>query len=81
MPKCRFCGETLRKGTGKMFVHTDGRISYFCSMKCEKNTLKLKRNPSHTAWTKTCRDLKKGSEKTEKKEFKEKEAKNEKPKK
>ena len=61
MPKCSFCGETIRKGTGKMFVHTDGRIAYFCSSKCEKNTRKLKRNPAKTAWTRKYQDLKKSS--------------------
>lgn len=58
MPKCTFCGEDIRKGTGKMFVFTDGRISYFCSMKCEKNMLKLKRDPKVITWTKRYQDFK-----------------------
>ncbi|MFC1733247.1 hypothetical protein ACFL6I_23360, partial [candidate division KSB1 bacterium] len=45
----------------KMFVHIDGRISYFCRMKCEKNMIKLKRNPVKITWTKRYQDLKKGS--------------------
>lgn len=74
MPRCKFCGEMLKKGTGKMFVHTDGRVSYFCSMKCEKNMLKLKRNPTKTIWTKIYQDLKKDSAKSpEKKEGKKEE--------
>ncbi|HDM43757.1 50S ribosomal protein L24e [Candidatus Woesearchaeota archaeon] len=54
MPKCSFCGSKLKTGTGKMFVKRDGKILYFCSKKCEKNMLKLKRNPSKVKWvTKT----------------------------
>ena len=41
----------MTKGTGKMFVRTDGRILYFCSMKCEKNMLKLSRKPRQAKWT------------------------------
>ena len=51
MAKCNFCGAELEKGTGKMFIELDGRILYFCSNKCEKNMLKLKRNPRHMKWT------------------------------
>lgn len=50
--KCSFCGDKLESGTGKMFVKRDGTIFYFCSSKCEKNLLKLKRNPKKTKWTK-----------------------------
>jgi large subunit ribosomal protein L24e len=52
MPKCIFCGNVVEKGTGKMFVKKDGKILYFCSSKCEKNTLKLKRKPIKTRWSK-----------------------------
>ena len=34
-----------------MFVHLSGKIDYFCSRKCEKNKLKLKRNPKNFKWT------------------------------
>lgn len=83
MPKCSFCGEIIRKGTGKMFVHVDGRISYFCSSKCERNTRKLKRNPAKTAWTRKYQDLKKSSgsvQKEAKEQKQEKPAKEEKKK-
>jgi large subunit ribosomal protein L24e len=49
---CSFCGEEIEVGTGKMYVRRDGRIFYFCSGKCEKNMLKLKRNPRKLKWTK-----------------------------
>ncbi len=35
-----------------MFVKKDGTTFNFCSSKCEKNLLKLKRNPRNTKWTK-----------------------------
>ena len=42
----------MEPGTGTMYVKTDSTILNFCSMKCEKNTLKLKRTPRHMKWTK-----------------------------
>ncbi len=61
MARCNFCGETLRKGTGKMYVKTDGKIFHFCTMKCEKNMLKLKRKPRHVRWTAEARKEKEGA--------------------
>lgn len=52
MPKCTFCGNEIGKGTGTMFIQKDGKILNFCSSKCEKNTLKLKRKPRKLKWTK-----------------------------
>ncbi|RLI80513.1 50S ribosomal protein L24e [Archaeoglobales archaeon] len=49
---CSFCGKEIEIGTGKMFVKRDGKIFYFCSRKCEKNMLELKRNPRKLKWTK-----------------------------
>lgn len=49
----------MEKGTGKMFVKNDGRIFYFCSSKCEKNFLKLKREPRLVRWTKEFEKIKK----------------------
>ena len=40
----------MEKGTGKMFVWNSGKLDYFCSSKCEKNRLKLKRNPRKVNW-------------------------------
>ncbi|MEK6949537.1 MAG: 50S ribosomal protein L24e [Nanoarchaeota archaeon] len=51
MAKCTFCGDNLNPGTGKMFVQKDGKILYFCSSKCEKNMLKLRRKPITTRWS------------------------------
>ena len=52
MAKCSFCRFNIEPGTGTMYVKTDSTILNFCSMKCEKNTLKLKRTPRHMKWTK-----------------------------
>ena len=51
MAKCNFCNSQIEKGTGKMFVQKTGKILWFCSMKCEKNLLKLKRKPVNFKWT------------------------------
>ena len=59
MADCNFCGDKLPKGTGKMFVFTDGRTFHFCSSKCEKNLLKLRRKPIKTKWTKKAEEFKK----------------------
>ena len=48
---CSFCGGEIEVGTGKMYVRRDGKVFYFCSGKCEKNMLKLKRNPRKLKWT------------------------------
>jgi len=42
---CSFCGKKIEYGTGKMFVRKDGTILYFDTSKCEKNYLKLGREP------------------------------------
>ncbi len=50
MPKCSFCKKNLVPGTGKMFITNTGKIYYFCSSKCEKNMLKLRRDPRKLKW-------------------------------
>jgi large subunit ribosomal protein L24e len=49
---CTFCGNEIEPGTGKMYVKKDGSIFNFCSNKCQKNQLKLKRIPRRVRWTK-----------------------------
>ncbi|MBW2973728.1 50S ribosomal protein L24e [Candidatus Woesearchaeota archaeon] len=48
--KCSFCKKEIEKGTGKIFAKNDGKVFYFCSNKCDKNMLKLKRKPAHVNW-------------------------------
>jgi len=50
MVKCTFCKGDIELGTGTMYVKNDGKIFYFCSSKCHKNTMKLKRNPANAKW-------------------------------
>lgn len=55
---CSFCGSRIEPGSGKMFVKRDGSILYFDSSKCEKNFLKLKREPRKVVWTEEGREEK-----------------------
>ncbi len=52
MVLCAFCGEEIEQGTGFIYVKDDGRQYPYCSSKCKKNHVKLKRNPVHTRWSK-----------------------------
>lgn len=51
MVNCTFCGKEMHKGTGKIFVKDNGQVLNFCSSKCEKNMLKLKRDSRKFKWT------------------------------
>jgi len=53
MVKCTFCGIDIRPGTGEIFVYKTGKIANFCSKKCEKHVLKLKRKPQNMKWVKS----------------------------
>ena len=63
MAKCSFCGTNIAPGTGKMYVKADGKIFYFCSMKCEKNLLKLGHKSRTTKWAEEYQKVKKGAKK------------------
>lgn len=49
---CTFCGEQIEPGTGKMYVKKDGTVWLFCTNKCYKNMVDLKRVPRNVTWTK-----------------------------
>ena len=49
---CNFCARLVAKGSGTMFAKNDGTILWFCSSKCKKNLLVLKRDPRKLKWTK-----------------------------
>ncbi|MBW2970563.1 50S ribosomal protein L24e [Candidatus Woesearchaeota archaeon] len=59
--RCSFCGKNIEKGTGTIFVRKSGKVLQFCSTKCEKNLLKLKRKPRVVLWTAEFRKTKGGS--------------------
>ncbi|MCQ8892403.1 MAG: 50S ribosomal protein L24e [Candidatus Methanosuratincola sp.] len=48
--KCSFCSHEIPAGTGLMYVKNDGTILRFCSSKCRKNMLELKRVPRDLKW-------------------------------
>jgi large subunit ribosomal protein L24e len=59
MVKCSFCGDELPQGGGKLFAKKDGTVYYFCTGKCEKNFVNLKRKSTKTKWTNEHNKLKK----------------------
>ncbi len=52
MQKCTFCGKEYDWPRGLTYVTSEGKISYFCSSKCRKNILKLKRDKLKMHWVK-----------------------------
>ncbi len=49
--KCSFCGADIAPGRAKIVVREDGSFLTFCSSKCERNMLVLKRSPQKVKWT------------------------------
>ena len=52
MAACSFCSDNISKGTGHLYAKKDGTLYYFCSGKCRKNQLVLKREGRRQKWTK-----------------------------
>ena len=51
MVKCFFCGKDESPHKGLHLIRNEGSIIYFCSSKCRKNTLNLKRDKRRIKWT------------------------------
>ncbi|MHA2251335.1 MAG: 50S ribosomal protein L24e [Candidatus Kariarchaeaceae archaeon] len=49
--KCSFCGHDIPRGTGIIYVKTDGTILRFCTRKCRVSMVDMKRNPRKLKWT------------------------------
>jgi large subunit ribosomal protein L24e len=49
---CTFCGSAIEPGTGMLFIKRDGTRFQFCSSKCRRNMLDLKRVPRTVKWSK-----------------------------
>lgn len=49
--RCSFCGHQINPGTGMMYVKKTGQTFHFCSSKCRKNMIDLRRVPARTEWT------------------------------
>jgi len=58
--QCSFCGEEIPPGTGLMYVKNDGTLLWFCSRKCSKSSIKLKRDSRKLPWTKYYGKMEKG---------------------
>jgi large subunit ribosomal protein L24e len=69
---CSFCGVKIPKGTEYIYVTSKGKALYFCTGKCLKNRVKLKRKPRKVRWTKTYMTEKAGRVKSAKTPPKEK---------
>jgi large subunit ribosomal protein L24e len=48
---CSFCGTDIEPGTGKLYIKKDGTKYNFCSNKCQKNMIELKRVNRNVKWT------------------------------
>jgi len=51
MRVCSFCGREIEPGTGSMYVKKDGTVMLFCTNKCSKNMIDMKRVPRRVTWT------------------------------
>jgi len=49
--KCSFCNKEIEPGTGMIYVRNNGTLLRFCSSKCRKNMLKLRRESRDFKWT------------------------------
>ncbi|MCY3410396.1 MAG: ribosomal protein L24e family protein [Candidatus Heimdallarchaeota archaeon] len=49
--KCSFCGHSIPRTSGQMYVKIDGSILRFCNKKCKRSMTEMKRNPRKLKWT------------------------------
>jgi large subunit ribosomal protein L24e len=49
--KCVFCGKDKESYLGVQLIKNDGSVNFFCSGKCRKNALKMKRDKRKVKWT------------------------------
>ena len=50
MPRCSFCKSMYEFPRGLTLVLNDGNLLYFCSGKCRKNQMDLKRDNKKVNW-------------------------------
>ena len=58
MARCVFCGSECDDFTGTFLLKNDGTSVYYCSQKCMKNHLKLKRDKRKLKWTAAYKEVK-----------------------
>ena len=56
---CSFCDKRILPGTGMLYIRKTGQTFDFCSSKCRRNLIELKRVPGRTEWTVKARNGKK----------------------
>lgn len=56
MTKCVFCGGETHDFMGVHLIKNDGVVDFYCSSKCRKNSLKLKRDKRNLKWTVAYKD-------------------------
>ena len=65
MTLCVFCGKDSSPYKGVNQINNDGSISFFCSAKCRKNALNLKRDKRKLKWTEAYRVTKQKTDERE----------------
>lgn len=75
MVKCVFCGKEESPYKGVHLIGNDGFIKFFCSSKCRRNALNLKRDKKKLKWTEAYRINKERTAKSEAWKLKEETAK------
>ncbi|MHA2272179.1 MAG: 50S ribosomal protein L24e [Candidatus Hodarchaeales archaeon] len=48
---CNFCGHEIEPGTGSMYVRGN-QVLIFCSRRCRRSLIEMKRDPRRWKWTK-----------------------------
>ena len=51
MTKCVFCGKDDSPYKGVHLIANDGSINFYCSSKCRRNALNLRRDKKKMKWT------------------------------
>jgi len=62
--KCSFCGREIPPGTGIVYVKRDGTVYRFCSSKCRKSMMVLRRDPRKFKWCEAYKKARRAGEKT-----------------
>lgn len=58
LAKCIYCGREQEDFKGTYLIKNEGIMVYYCSGKCQRNHLKLKRDRRRIKWTEAYRETK-----------------------
>ena len=56
MTMCVFCGQEVHDFMGVHLIKNDGIVDFYCSSKCRKNSIKLRRDKRNMKWTVAYKD-------------------------